>query len=208
MFWSLEIPFKTGFTVVSSAVLCVARLSFALCPPFQPWIFQFSETVHADRDASSGRFFLLLSFRLSLAQLNSVEILEERERERERVCVCVCVCVCVWERERERDGGGAGEGIVSRPLKCDAMFNNYSLRTPISRVLLEKLTGFQLVKKFPEFYGARRFITALTSARQLSLSWDRLFQSMPPHPISWRSILTHWGRGHLNCLNARSRVFF
>jgi hypothetical protein len=44
------------------------------------------------------------------------------------------------------------------------------LLTPCSRVLLEKLTGLQLVKKFPAFYGTRRFITALTSARHLSLS--------------------------------------
>jgi len=36
--------------------------------------------------------------------------------------------------------------------------------------LLEKLTGFQLVKKFPAFYGTRKFITAVTSARKLSLS--------------------------------------
>ena len=34
----------------------------------------------------------------------------------------------------------------------------------------EKLTGFQLVKKFPVFYGTRRFITLFTSARRLSLS--------------------------------------
>jgi len=44
------------------------------------------------------------------------------------------------------------------------------LLTPWSRVLLEKLTGFQLVKKFPAFYGTRKFITAFTTARQLSLS--------------------------------------
>jgi hypothetical protein len=42
------------------------------------------------------------------------------------------------------------------------------LLTPWSRVLLEKLTGFQLVKKFLAFYGIRRFITAFTSARHLS----------------------------------------
>ena len=36
--------------------------------------------------------------------------------------------------------------------------------------LLEKPTGFQLVKKFPAFYGTRMFITAFTSARHLSLS--------------------------------------
>ena len=42
--------------------------------------------------------------------------------------------------------------------------------TPWSGVLLEKLTGLQLVKKFPAFYGTLRFITALTSERHLSLS--------------------------------------
>ena len=52
--------------------------------------------------------------------------------------------------------------------------------TPYSRVLLEKLTGFQLVKKFPAFYGTRRFITAFTSARHLSLSWASSIQSIPP----------------------------
>ena len=42
--------------------------------------------------------------------------------------------------------------------------------TPWSRVLVEKLTRFQLVKKFPAFYRTRRFITTSTSARHLSLS--------------------------------------
>jgi len=44
------------------------------------------------------------------------------------------------------------------------------LLTPWNRVLLEKITGFKLVKKLPTFYGNRRFITAFTSARHLSLS--------------------------------------
>ena len=38
------------------------------------------------------------------------------------------------------------------------------LLTPCCRVLLEKLTGLQLVKKFPAFHGTRRFITVFTSA--------------------------------------------
>jgi len=42
--------------------------------------------------------------------------------------------------------------------------------TPWIRVLPEKLTGPQLVRKFPAFYGTRRFITAFTSAFHLSLS--------------------------------------
>ena len=44
------------------------------------------------------------------------------------------------------------------------------LLTPRCRVLLQQLTGSQLAKKFPAFHGTRRFITAITSARQLSLS--------------------------------------
>ena len=63
------------------------------------------------------------------------------------------------------------------------------LLTPWCRVLLEKLTGLQLVKKFPAFYGTRRFITALTSFRHLSLYWASPIQSTYPHPTSWRSIL-------------------
>ena len=63
------------------------------------------------------------------------------------------------------------------------------LLTPRCRLLLEKLTGLQLVKKFPAFHGIRSFITALTSVRHLSLSWACPVQSIYPHPISWRSIL-------------------
>ena len=63
------------------------------------------------------------------------------------------------------------------------------LLTPWCRVLLEKLTGLQLVKKFPAFHGTRRFITALTSVRHPSLSWASPIQSIYPHPTSWRSIL-------------------
>jgi len=42
--------------------------------------------------------------------------------------------------------------------------------TPWRRVLLEKLTGFKIVKKIPAFYGTQRFITTFTSVRHLSLS--------------------------------------
>ena len=64
------------------------------------------------------------------------------------------------------------------------------LLTPWSRVLLEKLTGIQLVNKFSAFYGTQRFITASTSARHLTLSWASSIQSTPTHPTSWRSIVS------------------
>jgi len=56
-------------------------------------------------------------------------------------------------------------------ITFDELLCSSYLLTPWSRVLLEKLTGLQLVKKFPAFNGTRWFITALTSARHLSLSW-------------------------------------
>jgi len=64
----------------------------------------------------------------------------------------------------------------------------FYLLTPWCRALLEKLTGLQLVNKFPAFYRTRRFITALTSVRHPSLSWTSPIQSTYPHPTSWRSI--------------------
>jgi len=78
------------------------------------------------------------------------------------------------------------------PKRNKLQTNTYLLTyllTPWCRVLLEKLTGLQLVKKFAAFHGTRRFITALTSVRHLSLSWARSIQSIYPHPTSWRSIL-------------------
>ena len=65
----------------------------------------------------------------------------------------------------------------------------FHLLTPWCRVLLEKLAGLQLVKKLPAFHGTRRFITALTSVRHLSLSWANPIQSTDPYPTSWRFIL-------------------
>ena len=54
--------------------------------------------------------------------------------------------------------------------RCSEESEEHYLLTAWSRVLLEKLTGFQLVKNIPAFYGTRKLITVLTSARHLSLS--------------------------------------
>jgi hypothetical protein len=68
------------------------------------------------------------------------------------------------------------------------MFCAYVL-TPWSRTFLEKLTALQLLKLLPAFYRSRRFLTALTKARQLSISWASPIQSTHRHPTSWKSIL-------------------
>jgi hypothetical protein len=53
-----------------------------------------------------------------------------------------------------------------------------------SKVLLEKLTVAQLVKKFSTLYAIRRFITVFTRVRRWSLSWATCIQSTPSHLIS------------------------
>jgi hypothetical protein len=85
----------------------------------------------------------------------------------------------------------------------DKSLHKYIL-TAWSRIPLEKLTGFQLVKKFPAFYGTRRFLTPLTSTRHLSLSWAIPIQSSHLHATSWRSILKL--SSHL-CLGLPSSLF-
>jgi len=54
-----------------------------------------------------------------------------------------------------------------------------------SRVLPEKLTGPQLVKKFSALFGTRRFISAFKTAPLLS----QINRIHAPHPTSWRSIM-------------------
>ena len=61
---------------------------------------------------------------------------------------------------------------ILRHAKCCTAQYTYLLTYLLilwCRVLPEKLTGLQLVKKFPAFHGTRRLITALTSVRQLSI---------------------------------------
>jgi hypothetical protein len=57
-----------------------------------------------------------------------------------------------------------------------------SLTHSWSWALLEKLPTVQTLKKFPAFYGTRRFITMLTRALHWFLSWARSIQSIPFHP--------------------------
>jgi len=73
------------------------------------------------------------------------------------------------------------------------LLNHYATQGPIIIIIIiiylliysmeqsphKKLTGSQLVKKFPAFYGTRKFITAFTSARHLSLSWASSIHSIP-----------------------------
>jgi hypothetical protein len=60
---------------------------------------------------------------------------------------------------------------------CPLLSLTYLL-TPWSRVPLEKLTGFAASQEIPRLFGTRKFFTAFTSARHLSLSWA---DSSSPH---------------------------
>ena len=71
------------------------------------------------------------------------------------------------------------------------------LLTPRNSVLLKKPTRFQLVKKFPAFYGTRRFINAFTSSAKCpypepaqSSPYPHILLPEDPYPLlrSYQSI--------------------
>jgi hypothetical protein len=66
------------------------------------------------------------------------------------------------------------------PIPPTRSVRSAHLLTPWRTVLPEMLTDSRLATKFPVFYGTRRFITAFTSARHLSLPWAKSIQSMSP----------------------------
>lgn len=76
--------------------------------------------------------------------------------------------------------------------------------TPQNRVLPQKLTGNQIVRKFPAFHGTKKFfITTLTKAP--TYPYLEALQSGPrPHPICLTSILI---LPSLLCLGLPSYIF-
>jgi hypothetical protein len=64
--------------------------------------------------------------------------------------------------------------------------------TPRSRVLLEKPTRLQLVKKFPEFYGTRRFITTLFVISHSVFFFFISFLILDIFTSLWNSYLNHF----------------
>jgi len=87
-------------------------------------------------------------------------------------------------------GGKAGRCVIHQPCHLHVLIVKkfWEPQTPAAlkactgiayllsswgRDLLEKLTGSELVKKFLAFYGTRKFITAFTNDRHLSLSWEQ-----------------------------------
>ena len=61
---------------------------------------------------------------------------------------------------------------------------------PWTKAFLEKLIVHHLAKKLLAFYGIRRFITAFTSVRHLTLSWAIWLRSSSSHPIPLTSQCT------------------
>ena len=64
--------------------------------------------------------------------------------------VALCVCVCMYKVESKGSYWYVEAGSHYLQYVGSAVTN---LHTPWSRVLLDKLTSTQLVKKFPAFYG-------------------------------------------------------
>ena len=84
-------------------------------------------------------------------------------------------CIFIWTIT------GSITYILDEPFIRFPHFSAF-LVTPWSRVLLEKLTSSQLVKKFPTFYGTHRSLPHLQVpvTCHLSVSWVRSILTLPP----------------------------
>jgi hypothetical protein len=60
------------------------------------------------------------------------------------------------------------EDGITDAQTCRSNILTYLL-TPWSKVFLGKLTGPQLIKKFPAFHGTKKFIKAFASARRSNI---------------------------------------
>ena len=90
-----------------------------------------------------------------------------------KMCVLIFSTTFVWN--------------ISHPKKNSGRYHSYLLTyllTPWSRVLLEKLPGSAASQEIPPIFGTRRFLTVLTSACHLSLSWANSIQSPLPEDPS------------------------
>jgi len=87
------------------------------------------------------------------------------------------------ERERERHWERWVYVLELQHIACWLNLCSCSVRfvklTPWSTALFQKPRVTQLVKKYPAFYEARRFMTVLITARQSNLSQVSSIQSTP-----------------------------
>ena len=111
-----------------------------------------------------------------------------------RVCVCVIKCVMCnnkhlhttnkqtnKQKTKEEKTKEGSEFCPQRMLVCSVL-QTYLL-TPWSRVLLEKLTGSAASQEITRIFGTRRFITAFTSPRHLSLLQPARSSPYPHNPL-------------------------
>jgi len=75
---------------------------------------------------------------------------------------CFCLWVRLWKYNLTC--------MLKRPWKL-------YLLTPWSRVLLEKLNASAASQEIPRIFGTQKFLTVLTSASHLSLSWANSIRS-------------------------------
>jgi hypothetical protein len=102
--------------------------------------------------------------------------------------------ITLWSCEYLKEGGGGNHRLrAAFPFLtfryCNPSTYYRGWLTPWSSALFEKPPVAQPLKNFSTFYETRRFNTVFTIALQCSLHWGRSIRSIPPHPISVRSIL-------------------
>jgi len=89
--------------------------------------------------------------------------------------ICQQVVITIFTVLLRNSFAGSNTRQLSRYIQCPGWDSNPPTSLLHGADILQKLTGSQL-DKFPAFYGTRRFISAFTIARQMSLPSARWFK--------------------------------
>jgi hypothetical protein len=108
----------------------------------------------------------------------------------------------LWEHEAVTFAVSCTVAKLSDIQSENAGFETYWLSPPTSNQQYSTVLTYSMMQspswaadwlaasqEIPRISRTRRFITALTSVRHLSLSWASPVQSTCPHPTSWSTVL-------------------
>ena len=118
-------------------------------------------------------------------------------------CVCVCVFVparvCVYTLIYPASNAHAPYCVVIRDLPAVPYFFALSHRRHSFRNNKKYVLKVKCVFRF----SVKLLSETFSYSENNSEKYNKFILFEPTHAL----FLTHWGRGHLNCLNARSRGF-
>ena len=137
---------------------CTEFVARIFCPLFRVQVTNWTEMFHIICWLVNDRTFIVIDKKIDSGKVGNFHtaLLEFHNNHATNAVTCVSCSLVRWPSQ----GVAFDAGFLGKtPAVTQWQYKRHpAVLTPWSRVLLQKLTGFRLVKKFPAFYGTRGFI--------------------------------------------------